>query len=344
MSNKGKSTRQFLSTGCILHRFYVAGVLVLLLAGVAPAFALDRVVFGLDFSVNGRHAGYIVAREKGFYKEEGIDIDIQRGYGSTDAVTKVGSGATLFSFGDVGSLVIARGQGVKVKCVAMVYGQAPYVLYMRKDSGIEKPRDLEGKLIGSPVGAATRVLFPAFAKSAGVDANKVKWLNIDIGARLPMLLAKRVDAIISFIPEWPTMATKAQEGGIELSRMMFSDYGISIYSNGLLAREDTLSTNPDLVRRFVRATLKGLDYAFKNPAEAATILVARYPELDVKTAQAEIGIVKDLAKTKEAQANGLGYMSAEKMRITRDLMTEAFDIKQSVPYEELYTNDFLPRR
>jgi NitT/TauT family transport system substrate-binding protein len=318
--------------------------LAFLVACSPPAFALDRVIFGLDFAVAGRHAGYIVARDKGFYKDEGLDVEIQRGYGSTDAVTKVGSAATTFSFGDVGSLVIARAQGVKVTCVAMVYGNAPYVLYMRKESKIDQPRDLEGKVIGSPVGAATRVLFPAFAKSAKVDASKVKWLNIDIGARLPMLLAKKIDVTISFLPEWPTMASKAQESGTELTRMVFSDYGVNIYSNGLLARDETIKTNPDLVRRFVRATLKGLEYAFQNPADAAAMLVAKYPELDVKTSAAEIGIVKELASTKEAQSGGLGFMDAEKMRITRDVVAEAFDIKQPGPPEELYTNAFVRGR
>jgi NitT/TauT family transport system substrate-binding protein len=324
------------------RRFLLTAALMLVAA--SPALAQDRVVFGLDFAVAGRHAGYFVARDKGFYKAEGLDVEIQRGYGSTDAVTKVGSGATMFSFGDVGSLVIARSQGVKVTCVAMVYGNAPYVLYMRKESKIDQPRDLEGKVIGSPVGAATRVLFPAFAKSAKIDANKVKWLNIDIGARLPMLLAKKIDVTISFLPEWPTMATKAKESGIELTRMVFSDYGVNIYSNGLLVRDETIKTNPDLVRRFVRATLKGLDYAFQNPADAAAILVAKYPELDVKTASAEIAIVKELANTKEAQSRGLGFMDAETMRVTRDVVAEAFEIKQAGPHEELFTNAFLPAR
>jgi NitT/TauT family transport system substrate-binding protein len=324
--------------------FLAVGLVAFFCAGGPLAIAADKVIFGLDFAVAGRHAGYIVAREKGFYRDEGIDAEIQRGYGSTDAVTKVASGATTFSFGDVGSLVIARAQDVKVTCVAMVYGNAPYVLYMRKESKIVKPGDLEGKLIGSPVGAATRVLFPAFAKAANVDASKVKWLNLDIGARLPMLLARKIDATISFLPEWPTMATKAEQSGIELTRMVFSDYGMNIYSNGLLVRDDMLKANPDLVRRFVKATLKGLEFSFNNPAEAASILVSKYPELDVKTAAAEIAIVKDLAYTAEAKSGGLGYMDANKMRLTRDVVAEAFDIKKTVSYEALYSNAFLPAR
>ncbi len=314
---------------------------VLTLAGPAPA--AEKIVFGLDWQVLGRHAAYVLASERGFYKDEGLDVEVQRGYGSADAVKRVGAGTVTFSFGDAGALVLARAEGIKVKSVAMIYGRAPHALWIRKDAGVGKPSDLEGKTIGGSAGSAVRVLFPAFAKLAGVDASKVKWLTLDAASLYPTLFSKRVDAIVDFAPGWPTVSKRAGEAKVDLVRMMYVDHGFTVYSNGLLAREETIRDKPDVVRKFVAATLRGLDAAFKSPAEAAQVRRKRYPELDEDTARAEIDIVRELAWTEEARKNGLGFMSPEKIKTTRDIMTEAYTLKVTVPLDDLYTNAFLPK-
>jgi NitT/TauT family transport system substrate-binding protein len=317
----------------------LAAALTACVAG--DATAADKIVFGLDWQVLGRHAGYVLAHEKGFYREEGLDVEVQRGYGSADAVKRVAAKTVTFSFGDTGSLVIARAEGIKVKVVGMVYGKAPYALWIRKDANVSTPKDLEGKTLGGSAGSAVRVLFPAFAKMAGVDASKVKWQTLDAASLYPTLFSKRIDGMVDFTPGWPTVSKRAAEAKVELQKMFYYDYGFTIYSNGLLAREETIKENPDMVRRFVRATMKGLDAAFKNPAEAAQILKRRYPELDEETVRGEIEIVRDLAWTDEAKPNGLGYMSADKMKLTRDIMSEAYSLKVEVPVDDLYTNAFV---
>jgi NitT/TauT family transport system substrate-binding protein len=322
----------------------IAAVVMALAGGLAlDASAADKVTFGLDWQVLGRHAGYVVAHEKGFYKDEGLDVDVQRGYGSADAVKRVAAGTVTFSVGDTGSLVIARTEGIKAKVVSMVYGKAPYALWLRKDAGVSKPADLEGKTLGGSAGSAVRVLFPAFAKMAGFDASKVKWQTLDAASLYPTLFSKRIDGMVDFTPGWPTTAKRAAEAKVELQKMFYVDSGFAIYSNGLLAREDMIKDKPDLVRRFVRATMKGLDTAFKNPADAAKILKKRYPELDEETVRGEIEIVRDLAWTEEAKANGLGFMAADKMKLTRDVIVEAYGLKADVPVDDLYTNMFVSK-
>jgi NitT/TauT family transport system substrate-binding protein len=320
----------------------IAGlVLALTVGATADLRASEKVIFGLDWQVLGRHAGYIVAHERGFYRDEGLDVDVQRGYGSADAVKRVAAGTVTFSFGDTGSLVIARAEGIKAKVVAMVYGKAPYALWLRKDAGVSKPADLEGKTLGGSAGSAVRVLFPAFAKMAGIDAAKVKWQTLDAASLYPTLFSKRIDGMVDFAPGWPTVSKRAAEAKVDLQQMFYVDHGFTIYSNGVVAREETIREKPDLVRRFVRATLKGLDTAFKDPAAAATILKRRYPELDEQTVQGEIEIVRSLAWTEEARANGLGFMSADKVKLTRDIITEAYGLKVAVPVEDIYSNAFV---
>jgi NitT/TauT family transport system substrate-binding protein len=316
--------------------------LIILLA-VVPAQAADKISFGMDWQIFGRHAGFMVAQEKGFFKAEGLDVEVVRGYGANDAIKRIAAGTIGIGMGDTGSLVIARTQGIKVKAVGMVYGKAPYVLWIRKDAGVRVPKDLEGKTIGSAAGSVVRQLFPAFAKLAGVDASKVKWTTIDAPSHLPMLFSKRVDAVIDYSIGLPTVTKKAQEAGVEIQAMLYADHGLNIYSNAIMVREEMLKDQPDLVRKLLKAAYQGIDWAIKNPAEAAQIVKARHPELDADTAAAEIGIVKDLVWTPEARKNGIGYMDAEKMRVTRDVITQAYELKVIVAPDEVYTNALLPR-
>lgn len=311
--------------------------------GFKSGEAAEKIVYGLDWQVFGRHTGNFVALDKGFYKDEGLDVEIVRGYGSADAVKRVAAGNLTFSFGDTGSLVMARAEGIKVKAVAMIYGKAPYVLWFLKDANIKKPEDLYGKTIGTSAGSATGALFPAFAKMAKIDASKVKWQTVDATALYSMLFSKKIDAMVDFIPGKPTIEKRAKEAGLAIDGMLYADYGFNIYSNALLATEETISKKPDLVRKFVKATLMGWDNTFKNAEGGAAILKKYQPVLDEEAIRGEIDVVKNLAWTDEAKANGLGYMSAEKMKLTRDVITEMYKLSVTVPSEDLYTNQFLQK-
>jgi NitT/TauT family transport system substrate-binding protein len=325
------------------RRYLVPIWVAMALLGAGGVEGAEKMTLGVDWQIFGRHAGFVVAQEKGFYKAEGLDLDVIRGYGAADAVKRIAAGTITLGMGDTGALVISRSQGIKVKAVGMIYGKAPYVLWIRKDVGVRTPRDLEGKTIGSAAGSVVRLLFPAFAKMAGVDASKVSWSTIDAPSHYPMLFSKRVDAVIDYIVGLPTVTKRGKEAGVEIQPMLYADYGLNIYSNALMVREDMLRDRPDVIRKVLKATAQGFDFAISNPAEAARIVKARHPELDEETAAAEITIVKDLVWTPEAKQNGFGYMDAEKMRVTRDVITQAYELKVTVPHEELYTNALLPR-
>src|SRR5262245_29156712 len=159
------------------------------------AAAADKVTLGLDWVISGQHAPFFVAKEKGFYAQEGLDVDIMRGYGSADAVKRVAAGNFDIGFGDAGALVLARGEGVRVKMVAVIYSNAPYSLVVRNDANIKEPRDLEGVTLAAPAGGAGRAMFPVFAKLSKIDSDKVKWLTIDAATMLPALIANRVAGI-----------------------------------------------------------------------------------------------------------------------------------------------------
>lgn len=324
-----------------LLRWFACAALAIC-AGV-NAYAADKVVLGLDWQVLGRHAGFFVAKDKGFYEREGIDIQIERGYGAADAVKRMAAGQTQFAFGDAGSVVQARAQGIDAKVIAMVYARAPFVLWTRADAQIKGPKDLEGKSIGSPAGASVRLLFPAFAKIAKVDADKVNWVTVDVTGLYPLLLSGKVNAIVDFELGWPTISKRAAEAGVKIEQFKFSDYGFEMYSNGILAMDAMIREHPDLVRRFVKASLEGYKEAFANPKAAAEILGKAFPQLDLPSAAQEVQIVQSLADSVEAKKSGLGYISENKMTRTRDIMAETYKLNKAVAVDDLFTNRFLQK-
>jgi NitT/TauT family transport system substrate-binding protein len=334
-----------------LKRYQIGAVVIIAaLVGAGVAWVLkpvgvekEHVVFSLDWIPFGRHAGYYVALYNGFYDEEGLSVDIRRGFGSYDSLMKVDAGAADFGFGDYGSLVKARAEGAKVVAIGVIYGTAAHTVFTVEDRGITEPKDLEGKTIGGPVWDANRIVFPAFCAANDVDIDKVNIVTLDPAAKIPSMLEGTIDATWEYIMHTPTVEKMAAERGLKVIKFNYGDYGVHIYSNGLVAREDTIRNKPGLVRRFVRATMRGLQWAFDHPENAADIIRVYHPTLEKDIIVQEIAIVKELAYTPEAMANTLGWMTREKIKSTIDNMVVLMDIdpaKAPTP-EEMYTNEFL---
>jgi NitT/TauT family transport system substrate-binding protein len=316
-------------------RLAVAFALMLAAVGARPVDAAE-VNFLTDFGFNGRHAYFYVAREKGYYKAEGFDVNFVRGQGSADAIKKVAAGIATFGFADAGSLVLARGNdGVPVKLVSIVYAKPPQAIFAIKGSGITSPKDLEGKTVADTASSSVRLLFPAFAKAAGIDAAKVKWVVAE-GSALPSLLANgRVDAICQFSVGEPLIAAATAK---EIVRIAYKDSGLDYYGNGIIASDEMIAQHPDQVRAFVRATIKGMKDAFANPAEAAAIMAKYQKELTPAVIEGETRLVSELA---EVKGKPLGLIDPKSIAGTVDVMAANFTLKNAVQPAELFARGFV---
>jgi len=311
--------------------------LALTAAWLAPAAAAD-VSFITDFGFNGRHAYYYVAREKGYYKAEGLDVTFLRGQGSADAIKKVAAGIATLGFADAGALVLARGNdGVPVKLVSIVYARPPQAIFFGKDSGIKTPKDLEGRTLADTASSSVRLLFPAYAKAAGIDESKVKWVVAE-GSALPSMLANgRVDAISQFSVGEPLIA--AAVAPKEVGRLDYKDAGMNFYGNGIIASEEMIAKQPDMIRAFVRATLKGMKDAFANPAEAGEIMAKYHKELAPAVIAGETRLVGELA---EVKGQPMGTLDPKAVASTVEVMSAYFTLKTPVPPADMFVAGFTP--
>src|SRR5689334_6446115 len=163
----------------------------------APA-AAQKLTFTLNWVAGGDHAPYFYAQKMGWYKQAGIDVDFETGRGSAASAQKVAAGSSQLGLSDMGGVLLFRGKGMDLVGVMNVYANSPQGLYWLKSSGIKTAKDLAGKKIGSPAGDGARTMWPALAKTIGVDPNSVTWVNVDANSKLAALKSKAIDATTSF--------------------------------------------------------------------------------------------------------------------------------------------------
>jgi NitT/TauT family transport system substrate-binding protein len=305
----------------------------------SSALAADKITFTTDFGLYGRHAYYFVALEKGYYERENLDVSIVRSPGSAAAVKQVASNTAQLGFADAFAVVLGRANDqVPVKLVAMIYHLPPHAIYVLKGEKISGPKDLEGKTLADTAFSAVPKVFPIYAKAAGIDGSKVKWVVATPDALPGMLANGRVDGVGQFVVGEPLLAAAAAPK--EVLGIEFSKAGLDYYSNGIIASDDLIKSNPDLIRRFVKATLAGLKDALANPTEAGELMSKRHREIDAKIAAGETAKVKGLAMQEGVP---LGTIDPARVKTTIDIVAGAYDLKNPVVPEDIYAPGFVQK-
>ncbi len=318
-------------------------IFLVYLFAVGSASAADKVKFALDWIPYGKHAMFYASIDKGFWKEAGFDVQMTRGFGSGDTVKRIASGTDDFGFASVGNMIAAKSRGAELKMVGMIHDKTLETVATLVGNKITKPSDLEGKKIGSPEANASRVIFPAFANINKFDNKKVTWVNMTVPATTPSLLAGRVDAILIFYTEKPTVDAASKKVGKKPLYMLYADHGMATYGNGLLVHEKTLKDKPDLVKRFLAATYKGIAWSVENPQEAVDIFIKHNPAISPDLARKHFDIAVDSLLSDHAMKAGIGHMTKDRMVFTNNLITTHMKLPKKTAVEDVYTNDFLPK-
>ena len=314
-----------------LNRLALIALSALTLMPALPSVAaaqgkpLTKITFSLDFIPLGRHAPWYAAVAEGYYKEEGLDVSIIPSQGTAQTIQAVEAGTAQLGFTDVPSLVLARANGAKVKMVAVNYAKAPYAIFsLNTGANVTEAKQLEGLTLGS-------------------DPNKLIISNVAPPARATALLSGQAPAIEFFVMSKPGLEAAAKAKGAELRTFLLADHGLTLYSNGVIATDDYLAKNPDIVKRFVHASLRGWQFALRNPMKAAEDQAKSVQSLDPAKSVAEIEVVKGLAVTPAVQKNGLGSFDAAEMKSSLDFMVKYVGVGANPPAAtDLYATGFLP--
>ncbi|MFG1212901.1 ABC transporter substrate-binding protein [Xanthobacter flavus] len=326
-----------------LMRSVFAAVLATLAA--APALAETDVKFALDWKFEGPSAPYFVALDKGYYKAEGLNVTIDSGPGSVAGIARVAAGTYPIGFFDINSLMKFRDQNPdkKVVAVQMVYDEPPFAIVSLKKTGITKPKDLEGKILGAPAPDGAFAQWKAFVKENGIDAEKVKIENIGFPVREPMLADGKVDAITGF--SFSSFFNLRQKGvpADDIAVMLMSKHGLVLYGNAIMVNPDFAKAHPEVVKGFVKATIKGIIDTAKDPKSAIKSVMKRNETAEeaIELARLEMAL-KDNIVTDWVKANGTGDVDPARLAKSIDQVGITYEFKAKPTAADIFTSEYLP--
>jgi NitT/TauT family transport system substrate-binding protein len=304
----------------------------------------------LDFVPTGEYVPHYTALEKGWYRDEGLDVKILRGQGSGDTIKRIAAGQGEVGIADISALIAARANtDVKVKAVALWYRRPPHGVFVRTDSPVKTPRDLEGKKLAISPGNSHQILWPVFEKLSGLKPGSVTWVTMDAASMPPAVIRGTTDAVPFFVVHEARIRKIAKQQNVDLRLLSaWADLGLDLSSTSLVAREETIAKDADGLKAFLRATLKGADYAFrqKHFDEGVGYLLKHHPEVDPDGALGAAQVAARFVYAEEVTTGkaAVGQFEPARLEKTRDTYTQYLELKRSVPLEELYTNDLLPEK
>ncbi len=304
------------------------------------AGALKQVNMTLDWIYQGPNVGFMLAQDKGFYREAGLDVAITAGKGSGSTAQLVASKATQFGFSD--GYVVANGvsKGMSIKTIGSVFRKNPAALMVLADSGITTPKQLEGKTIAMTAGSGQFQQWPAFAKGAGIDASKVQVVNIDPAGVGPALINKKVDGIGGYAQGYvPAIEIRGKK---QVRIFWFADYGVTVVSNGIIVHDDLLKSDPDLVRAFVTPTIKGFLYGRQHPDEAVASVLKYLPTMDAAICRRELELSWRTWVTPSTKGKPLGWEADADWASTIAVLKQYGGVTTPVETSQVYTNAFVP--
>jgi len=331
------SRRRFLANSTLAAAALAAPAMPL---RARAAGALKKVTMTLDWIYQGPNVGFMMAQEKGFYREAGLDLTIISGKGSASTAQLVASKATQIGFAD--GYVVGNGvaKGMGIKSIAAIYRRNPAAMIVLADSGIKTPKDLAGKTVAITAGSAQFQQWPAFAKGAGIDTSAIKLVNIDPAGVGPALVSGKADAIGGFAQGYvPAIEIRGKK---QVRVFWFADYGVTVVSNGIVVHQDLIKSDPGLLRAFVPPTIKGFIYARQHPDELAALVKKYLPTVDLAVTKREAELSWKTWVTPNTKGKPLGWAAETDWAGTIQVLKQYGGVTASLATDGLYTNDFVP--
>jgi len=310
-------------------------------AGATPAAKAGtpvKVSVALDWYPNSDHAGLYVAKEKGFYRDEGLDVDLYVPSNPEDVLKLVGSGKDTFGISYQSDVLLAAPEGIPIKSVAALVQHPLNSVMTLKSSGITRPRQLEGKKVGYPGIPGHEALLSTMMAKDGSSIDKVELVNVGYDL-VQALIGKKVDASLGAY--WTHESILAEMEGYPVDVMRVEQWGVPDYYELVLVTNDKVAREqPDVIRAFLRATAKGFEEAARDPQTALDILVKANPETNRKMEEQGIRLLIPLWRE---GVPVFGWQTRERWQGYADWMLQMKLLSAPINVDTVFTTEFLPR-
>ena len=328
-------------TGIKFRSVGVALAAGLMLAALSQTDAaeLQHVSVRLDWLAGADHAALFLAKARGFYKDAGLDVELNDGKGSLASLQAITAGNDDIGLASLSTMAIAVGKGVPLVAIAGIIQKAPDSVIALKGSGITSPKDLEGKRWGFIPDDAGARMFPAFAAANNIDVSTITKIQISYST----LYSSLIDGNVDFVCAWasPDAFKIAKIKPIE-PPIIYADHGVNTLGTGIFVTKDTLAKKADMLKAFLAATVRGAAEAEKNPDAAIDAIIAERPSTDRAILAEEYSHLHEWLHTPNSQGHVFGWMADADWQQTIQLLTKYFDLPSTVKVADVYTNDVLP--
>jgi NitT/TauT family transport system substrate-binding protein len=320
---------------------------LVLTAGFATsAQAQTKIRMVLNWKYEGPQGMFFLADDRGYFKQEGVEVTFDQGNGSGAAVPQVANGAYDMGFGDINALVelAAKKPDEAPVGVFMLYNRPPFTIAVKSDSPIQGPADFVGRRLGGPANDGALKLLPALCSAAKIDCGKIEIVNVQPNLREQMLMQGQVDGVFGYVT---TIRFSARLAGIDPDKQIrfikFENYGMDLYSNAIIVSRKLAKEHPDAVKGFLRALNHGIKDAIADPQAAIDAVVKREPLIKPAIERARLdATMADEMSHPEIAKIGIGDISDERMAKAIDILVKAKELLRTPKVDEIFDRGFLP--
>lgn len=325
-----------------MRRTILFACMLVLCSGQAFAQQADKAVLMLNWYFYGEHAPFIVGLKKGYYKDEGIDLEIQEGRGSGVTIQAIGAGTAAFGLADVSVMIKAVGRGAPVKAIGVLQQRTPGAVVAPADR-IKDAADLPGKTIAITPGDAVMPFWPLYLDKIGVDGGAVSTVAGDAQTKLNAVVNGQADGLLGSVTDQG--ARLPDIIGKPVNILRFTDAGVNLIGLGIVVNDDTMQSKGDLLKRFMRATVRATEDAEKDPQGAIDIMMEAYPKIGLPDAQLRsLEYSQALYRADDDPARRPFDMNPALVDESVDVMTQFGVLAEGEggKADDYYTAEFLP--
>lgn len=318
---------------------HLAALAAIVLALPLSAAAQDKVSLRLNWYLGGLHVPFYYGKERGFFAAEGIDLTINEGRGSANTVQVVAAGSDTFGMADSSSVILTASKGAEIKSVMSLLNSTGFSVVSLVEAGIKTPKDLEGKRVAVSPGDPLGSLLQAVCKANNVDCGKISMVQVDPAAKVVTVLEKKADALLGGADDQFFLI---KQRGFTPAAMRYADWGANIVGMTIVAKNETIQKSPDLVRRFLRASIKSWEEAKKSPGPAVDAALKVKPDLNRQSTLDQMLVDFDLLDSKNSKGR-IGWGAQADWDQTLTILKNYRDLQTTQPWTAFHTNEFLPK-
>jgi NitT/TauT family transport system substrate-binding protein len=314
--------------------------------GVAAAQAETKIRLILNWKYEGPQGMFFLAQDRGYFRQEGLDVSFDQGNGSGAAVPQVANGAYDMGFGDINALIelAARKPDDAPVGVYMIYNRPPFTVAVKTESPIQSPADFPGHKLGGSANDGALKLFPALCATAKIDCSKVEIVNMQPNLREQMLMQGQVDAVFGYVN---TIRFSAKLTGVDPDKQLrfikYDAYGMDLYSNAIIVSRKFVKEHPEAVKGFLKAINHSIKDAIADPQAAIDAVVTREPLIKpaIERARLDATLADEMSHPEIAKI-GLGDIDDGRMTKAIDILVKAKELPRTPALVEIFDRSFLP--